>query len=622
MFGRYSPDLTRSAFLIAIVAALVGCENQPQASPDAGTPSSAPIGECVFFELDDGRQVCLMSEPQGPIIDEALGETGLSTAPLAEPDYSGPIPERVDLRSGLLAGCLQVRDQTDCGWCTVHALGAMLDAFYCAEGCPSPRVSMAHLYWTGHGDSIPDCGFGWDATAAVNALMTTALVPESVWPYTSSARGMTTRRPSDAELRTQGRYRAMGSRRIHGGDLWGGGDTMLRSIQRALASGRTVAVWSGVCFNHGWKSGTGIIPAPPRPCGRGGARYDGFHAYVLVGYDEAERSFLMLNSWGDTWGRGGYGRLSYDFVRAEVSGGLYLDQVDRELGACPNPAAMAPAERCEALTTCGACAASTDCIQCDERCVLANEFGTGPMTGTCSRVIATPSECPVDEDPCLAAQDCGECASQPNCAWCAGREMCLSWPSGSAACPWGRIATAANQCNDAIRNCEGRYSCDDCIELEGCGWCGGVRKCGGGGPLSSDRLGCESEWTANGSFCPGSGVCGPAGGQCTIDGNCCEGLVCVANACRDPAACQTENVPCTAHSECCGGLSCLPTQFEGPLACCVGVTGANCESNDDCCGEMVCTAGQCQDRSVGESCASDTDCENTAHCPSGTCVAL
>jgi hypothetical protein len=607
-----------------LIAALAGCDNQPQAAPDAGT-SSAPRGECVFFELDDGRQVCLMSEPQGPLIEEAVSETGLSTAPLAEPESSGPVPMQVDLRNNLLAGCLQVRDQTDCGWCTVHALGGMLDAFYCAEGCPSPRVSMAHLYWNGHDNSLSDCGFGWAVTDAVSALMTTPLVPESVWPYTGSARGMTARRPSDAELRAQGRYRAMGSRIIRGGDLWGGGDNMIRSLQRALASGRTVVAWSGLCFNHGWKSGTGIIPAPTRPCGRNGGAYDGYHAYLLVGYDEAERTFLMLNSWGDSWGRNGYARLSYDFVRAEVTGGLYLDQVDRSLGACPNPTAETPAARCEAITSCGECTASTNCIQCDDRCVLANEFGNGPMTGTCSRVAATPTECPFNDDPCLAAQDCGSCASQPNCAWCAARTVCLPWPSGAATCVGGRVATAANQCNDTIRNCEGTSSCDDCVALEGCGWCGALGKCGGGGPLSSDRLGCGSDWTGHGALCPGSVVdagpsCGPADGPCATDDQCCEGLQCVANACRDPASCQVENTSCTTGSQCCGGLSCLPSRFEGPLFCCAGFAGANCETADDCCGEMTCTSGQCQDQLLNESCASDSDCENSAHCPSGTCV--
>lgn len=38
------------------------------------------------------------------------------------------------------------------------------------------------------------------------------------------------------------------------------------------------------------------------------------HAICLVGYNDSERTFKFINSWGTRWGVNGYGWISYDFV--------------------------------------------------------------------------------------------------------------------------------------------------------------------------------------------------------------------------------------------------------------------------------------------------------------------
>lgn len=40
----------------------------------------------------------------------------------------------------------------------------------------------------------------------------------------------------------------------------------------------------------------------------------GSHAMLIVGYDQADRSYLVMNSWGPRWGEGGYCRLGYDVI--------------------------------------------------------------------------------------------------------------------------------------------------------------------------------------------------------------------------------------------------------------------------------------------------------------------
>jgi len=42
---------------------------------------------------------------------------------------------------------------------------------------------------------------------------------------------------------------------------------------------------------------------------------------LLVGYDLNDRTFLVRNSWGASWGTGGYCRLSFDAYAASLAAG-------------------------------------------------------------------------------------------------------------------------------------------------------------------------------------------------------------------------------------------------------------------------------------------------------------
>jgi len=45
-----------------------------------------------------------------------------------------------------------------------------------------------------------------------------------------------------------------------------------------------------------------------------GEKWVGGHAICVVGYDDAKKWFKFKNSWGKTWGDGGYGYMSYDYM--------------------------------------------------------------------------------------------------------------------------------------------------------------------------------------------------------------------------------------------------------------------------------------------------------------------
>jgi hypothetical protein len=483
------------------------------------TPSSEPPPaveqHCNYHVLPDGQRICVFALPIGGRAEAAASTEGLRVeALLPDANFVGPLQSSVDLRSSTLDGCLEIRNQGECGWCVANAMGAALDALHCADGCPPSRVSMPHLWEVGHMGSIGDsCAEGWNLEPAFDVLSgSTPLVSESVWPYSGSPRSMNSSRPSDGDL-AMGRYAATGYTMM----TITNDDAQLETMKRAISSGRVLVVSSGVCFAGGWDSGAGTIGTTPPDCSSMGVRYDGYHAYTIVGYDDAAMEFIALNSWGPGWGEGGYTRISYDFARAELMDVGYLDQVNRDHGGCEmDPAMPEPdnaADRCAAHTTCDTCAATSGCVFCDGACVLADTARTGPASGTCTTTASNPSMCPAPSGACAMNADCGTCAAADGCAWCEGRNACVAWPSDFAACAaGGRVAVEPVECNDATRTCEMATDCGSCAAMDGCGWCpsatpnlhaGTPSFCFGGGTAGPDRVACPGmDWVAPGAMCP------------------------------------------------------------------------------------------------------------------------
>ena len=53
------------------------------------------------------------------------------------------------------------------------------------------------------------------------------------------------------------------------------------------------------------------------------AAYQGGHAILIVGYDDANQCFIVKNSWGDDWGEAGYFKIAYSQLSNVVKFGQY-----------------------------------------------------------------------------------------------------------------------------------------------------------------------------------------------------------------------------------------------------------------------------------------------------------
>jgi C1A family cysteine protease len=85
----------------------------------------------------------------------------------------------------------------------------------------------------------------------------------------------------------------------------------LKHMKACLAGGSpfTMGVSVYESFESPHVRHTGLVPIPATT-----ERLLGGHALLVVGYNDSSHTFIVRNSWGPKWGRGGYCFVPYDFV--------------------------------------------------------------------------------------------------------------------------------------------------------------------------------------------------------------------------------------------------------------------------------------------------------------------
>lgn len=244
---------------------------------DAGAP----------WEADTSRVVELIASPDANLFGLSIGDPDELRSRGAELEsMSGllaadePLPERADWREGDLLTA--VRDQGLCGACVAFATCACLEARALIAGLGTFDLSEAHLFHCGAPNS---CATGWEPEGALTWARDVGIGAESAFPYDSSASQSCLSIPAvlkvvdwSAAVTIEQRKRIIAFR----GPVIGG-----------------MKVYEDFPY---YKSGiyrhvTGSFQAN--------------HAVCVVGYDDADRCWIVKNSWGDDWGEGGFVRVEY-----------------------------------------------------------------------------------------------------------------------------------------------------------------------------------------------------------------------------------------------------------------------------------------------------------------------
>lgn len=204
------------------------------------------------------------------------------------------LPESVDLRPL----CPPVYEQGNLESCTANAIGAAIEYNQMHTGKQGFVPSRLFIYYN---ERVLEGTIKQDAGATIrNGIKTVTRLgapPEEVWPYNESA-VFTQPHPdayAAAKLDLVTVYRRVGQ--------------TLPLMQACLAEGFPI-VFRYTCFpsmDHTWDDGVIPMPGPTEP-------EDGGHCMLIVGYKNANRTFLVRNSWGTNWGQQGYGTMPYDYI--------------------------------------------------------------------------------------------------------------------------------------------------------------------------------------------------------------------------------------------------------------------------------------------------------------------
>ena len=229
----------------------------------------------------------------------------------AMPGLSGGVimPATVDMSSHVDT----IRDQGLAEECVAQAIARCLHMRASIEGRRILYPSTRALYYAARlletGDHSRITNRGSYPRLALDAASKIGLCAESRWPpnpHTIDVPPSWDCAQHAIDARVDGYYRVMGD-----------GEFRLDTMRRCLAAGQPLHVGFTV-DKQLYDLGDGILGPLGEPTG-------GRHAMAVIGYQPGW--FLVVNSWGRSWGFGGYGRISDERMGAADTGDIWAFRV-------------------------------------------------------------------------------------------------------------------------------------------------------------------------------------------------------------------------------------------------------------------------------------------------------
>ncbi len=145
----------------------------------------------------------------------------------------------------------------------------------------------------------PDCSGGTYIAEALNLMRRDGVATRAVFPYIHTSCFVI---PDESVKQKARMYAISDWRRVNAQDE--------TELNNHVASGFPIVI--GAIVDDAFvRLSQGVYRT------RGGTQLGG-HAMVIVGYDDAQSAFKLINSWGKSWGTAGYGYVGYPALKSMV----------------------------------------------------------------------------------------------------------------------------------------------------------------------------------------------------------------------------------------------------------------------------------------------------------------
>jgi C1A family cysteine protease len=205
------------------------------------------------------------------------------------------LPSAVDLRDL----CSPVEDQGDLGSCTGNALAGALEFLEKKDKVKLVDLSRLFIYYN---ERVIEHTVKSDSGAmirdGIKTLKNQGVCSEKTWPYVIAKFAV---KPGPACYQEAVEHQIISYQRI----------LTLDQMRACLAEGFPFVFGFTVyeSFESQQVARSGMIQMP-----QSGERVVGGHAVLAVGYTDAEKRFIVRNSWGTVWGMKGYFTMPYAYL--------------------------------------------------------------------------------------------------------------------------------------------------------------------------------------------------------------------------------------------------------------------------------------------------------------------
>jgi C1A family cysteine protease len=210
-----------------------------------------------------------------------------------------PVPAELPPSADLRPLCPPVENQGSLNSCTGNALAGALEFLENKDQVPFEDLSRLFIYYNERAlEGSVRSDDGASIRDGIKTLVKQGVCSEKNWPYIEAKWAA---KPTPVCYRQALQHQITSYSRLHTVD----------EMRACLGEGYPFVFGFAVygTFESQEVAKTGILEMPGTT-----ERLVGGHAVLAVGYDDAQKRFLVRNSWGETWGMKGYFTMPYDYL--------------------------------------------------------------------------------------------------------------------------------------------------------------------------------------------------------------------------------------------------------------------------------------------------------------------